>query len=223
MLVFLFLQGMFPHLTRHWLEQQVSLTPYLMYFYMINYHPDTMPSPFFFQPKKEPSSFAQAIRDPKWCLVMQQELAALKVNGTWSLQALPPRKKPVGCKWVYKIKFKSNGSVKSYKARLVAKGYNQIEGLDYCEIFAPITKLVTIRLLLDVASTQHWHIHQLDVNNAFLHGDLDEDVYMSLPPGFERKGETRVCKLHKSLYSLKQASRQWFIKLSTALKQTNYK
>lgn len=172
--------------------------------------------------EKEPASFAQAVCEPKWRLAMQQELAALKANGTWSLQALPLGKKPVGCKWVYKIKYNSDGTVERYKARLVAKGYNQIEGLDYGETFAPVAKLVTVRLLLAVASTQHWHLHQLDVHNAFLHGDLDEDVYMSLPPGFGRKGETRVCKLHKSLYGLKQASRQWFIKLSTALKQANF-
>ena len=172
--------------------------------------------------KTKSRPFAQAICDPKRCLAMQQELAALKANGTWSLQPLPPGKKSVGCKWVYKIKFKPDGIVERYKARLVVKGYNQIEGFDYRETFALVAKLVTVRLLLAMASTQHWLLHHLDVNNAFLHRDLDDNVYMSLPPGFGRKGETRVYKLHKSLYGLKQASRQWFIKLSTALKQASY-
>ncbi|CAL2232690.1 unnamed protein product [Prunus armeniaca] len=97
-----------------------------------------------------------------------------------------------------------------------------VEGLDYGETFALVAQLVTVRLILAVASTRHWHLYQRDVNNAFLNGDLDEDVYMNLPPGFGRKWETRVWKLHKSLYELKQAPHQWFIKLSIALKQAGY-
>lgn len=171
---------------------------------------------------KEPVSFSQAVRIPEWQAAMRAEVAALQSNGTWSLVPLPPHKRPIGCKWVYKVKLKPDGSVERYKARLVAKGYSQIEGVDYRETFAPVAKLTTVRVLLSLASIQGWHLHQLDVNNAFLHGDLHEEVYMKLPPGFGGKGETRVCKLHKSLYGLKQASRQWFIKLSMALKAAGF-
>ena len=154
---------------------------------------------------------------------MNKEIEALQANNTWSLVPLPLHKKPIGCKWVYKIKHNPDGTVERYKARLVAKGYSQVEGVDYRETFAPVAKLTTVRVLLGLASIQGWHLHQLDVNNAFLNGDLFEDVYMHLPPGFGRKGETRVCKLHKSLYGLKQASRQWFLKLSQALKSAGFK
>ncbi|KAM1292859.1 hypothetical protein ACFX2H_019596 [Malus domestica] len=171
---------------------------------------------------KEPTSFSQAVQDPKWRDAMQKEIVALHDNRTWTLVPLPPHKHPIGCKWIYKVKLKPDGSVERYKARLVAKGYSQIEGLDYRETFAPVAKLTTVRVLLSIASIRGWHLHQLDVNNAFLHGDLYEEVYMSLPPGFGRKGETRVCKLHKSIYGLKQASRQWFIKLSSALKTAGF-
>ena len=171
---------------------------------------------------KEPTSFLQAMEDPKWREAMHNEIQALQANSTWTLIELPSGKKPIGCRWVYKVKLKSDGTIERYKARLVAKGYNQIEGLDYTETFAPVAKLVTVRVLLSVAAIQGWHLHQLDVNNAFLHGDLDEAVYMSLPPGFGRKGETRVCKLNKSLYGLKQASRQWYLKLSSALKAAGF-
>ena len=172
---------------------------------------------------KEPRSFSQAVLDSRWREAMNTEIQALQANKTWSLVSLPSHKKPIGCKWVYKITYNPDGTIEPCKARLVAKGFSQVEGIDYRETFAPVAKLTTVRVLLSLASIQGWHLHQLDVNNAFLNGDLYEDVYMQLPPSFGRKGEHRVCKLHKSLYGLKQASRQWFLKLSSALKAAGFK
>ncbi|XP_015964557.1 uncharacterized mitochondrial protein AtMg00820-like [Arachis duranensis] len=107
---------------------------------------------------------------------MKDELDALELNKTWCLVDCPAGVKPVGCKWVYRIKRKSDGSVDRYKARLVAKGFTQTEGIDFLKIFSLVVKPATIRLVLSLASMKHWTIHQLDVNNAFLHGDLFEDT-----------------------------------------------
>ena len=120
---------------------------------------------------------------------MDEEIAAFELNNTWSITSLPLGKIPIGCKWVYRIKYHSNGSIERYKARLVANGYNQKEGLDYIETFSPMAKSVSERIVLSLAAVKGWKLHQMDVNNVFLHGDLDEEVYMSLPLGFHSKGE----------------------------------
>jgi hypothetical protein len=148
---------------------------------------------------------------------MATEISALKENHTWVVTDLPPHKQPIGCKWVYKIKYRVVGSIERYKACLVAKGYTQNEGVDYHETFSLMANMTTIRTLLAIAAAKHWTLHQLDVNNVFLHGELDEEVYMKLPPRFKTKGESQICKLTKSLYGLKQASRQWFSKFSDCL------
>ncbi|KAM0021620.1 putative RNA-directed DNA polymerase [Helianthus debilis subsp. tardiflorus] len=124
----------------------------------------------------EPKFFGQAIRDPKWIDAMKAEIQALEQNQTWTLEDLPDGKRAIDSKWVYKIKYKPNGDIERYKARLVAKGFTQLEGIDFHDTFAPVAKLVTVRTLLAVAVKRGWHTHQLDVNNAFLHGDLDEDI-----------------------------------------------
>ncbi|MCH80680.1 retrovirus-related Pol polyprotein from transposon TNT 1-94 [Trifolium medium] len=167
-------------------------------------------------------TYAEACKSQDWINAMNNEISALTANQTWSFVDLPPHIKPIGCKWVYKIKHKSDGSIERYKARLVAKGYNQIEGIDYFDTFSPVAKLTTVRVLLALASIHHWHLHQLDVNNAFLHGDLQEDVYMLVPEGVTCPKSNQVCKLKKSLYGLKQASRKWYEKLSNLLITEGY-
>ncbi|CAM8920304.1 unnamed protein product [Rhodiola kirilowii] len=150
---------------------------------------------------------------------MQKEITALEANNTWVLTTLPSGKTLVDCKWVYRLKFKSDGTLERYKARLVARGFTQVEGLDYHDTFAPVAKMTTVRCLLAVAAARKWPIYQLDVDNAFLHGSLDEEVYMKLPIGFYKKEKAagQVCKLVKSLYGLKQASKQWFAKFSEVI------
>ncbi|CAM8882810.1 unnamed protein product [Rhodiola kirilowii] len=118
---------------------------------------------------------------------MNKEISALEANNTWVITDLPADKTLVDCKWAYKLKFKSDGSLERYKARLVARGFTQVEGLDYHETFAPVAKMTTIRCMLAVATAKHWPIYQLDVDNAFLHGSLDEEVYMKLHVGFYKK------------------------------------
>ncbi|XP_074276256.1 uncharacterized protein LOC141600007 [Silene latifolia] len=170
----------------------------------------------------EPPSFKEAIRDDGWCEAMKLEIDALERNDTWELSDLPPNKKALGCRWIYKIKYKSDGSIERLKARLVVFGNHQIEGLDYGETFAPVVKMVTVRIFLAIAAINKWELHQMDVHNAFLHGDLDEEVYMKIPPGFSRGKEGKVCRLKKSLYGLRQAPRCWFAKLTTALKDYGF-
>ena len=151
---------------------------------------------------------------------MKAELHALEENGTWSLTTLPYGKRAVGCKWVYKLKFQVDGSLEQHKARLAAKEYTQ-QGVDYIDAFSLVAKLITVKLLLALAFIHSWFLVQFNVNNVFLHSDLTEEVYVSLPQGYLHEGETlpsnTVCRLHKSIYGLKQASRQWFVKFSCVL------
>ncbi|RVW27268.1 Retrovirus-related Pol polyprotein from transposon TNT 1-94 [Vitis vinifera] len=171
----------------------------------------------------EPSTLKQAFKDPNWTKAMEMEIAALHRNHTWDLVEQPPNVNVIGCKWVYKLKHKPDGSIERYKARLVAKGYNQTHGLDYFETFSPVVKAATIRIILTVALSFKWEIRQLDVHNAFLNGELEEQVYMSQPPGyFDPQFPNRVCRLKKALYGLKQAPRAWFQRLSSALLQWGF-
>ncbi|XXG51736.1 hypothetical protein AAC387_Pa03g0242 [Persea americana] len=125
----------------------------------------------------------EALRDPRWKEAMNEEMKSLQKNSTWEVGDLPEGKKPVGCRWVFTIKYKADGTIERYKARLVAKGYTQTYGIDYMETFALVAKINTVRILLSLAVNLDWPLHQFDVKNAFLHGDLQEEVYMELPPG----------------------------------------
>jgi len=165
----------------------------------------------------EPHTYTEACQDVKWIDVIHKEIKALEDNKTWYFTDLPKGKKPIGCKWIFKIKYKSDGTIERHKARLVAKGYTQLEGIDYIDTFSPVAKLTIMRLLLAIAATKNWYLHQLDVDNAFLHGNLDEEVYMNPPPGLQVPKPRQVCRLTKSLYGLKQASCQWFARLSSFL------
>ncbi|CAH9093346.1 unnamed protein product [Cuscuta epithymum] len=171
---------------------------------------------------KEPNNFGEAVRDPQWREAMSREIQALERTSTWEIRDLPPGKKAIYCKWVYKIKYKSDGSVERYKARLVVCGNRQVEGIDYGETFAPVAKMVTVRTILAVAASCHWELHQMDVDNAFLHGDLREEVYMHLPPGYSSSSPGKVCRLLRSLYGLRQAPRCWFSKLTTSLRSYGF-
>lgn len=134
---------------------------------------------------------------------MNEELSALELNDTWKIVLKLKDRKVIGSRWVYNIKHKFNGDIERLKARLVAKGHTQIEGFDYTETFSLIAKIVSVRTLIAVASIKNWYIFQMDVSNAFLHGDLNEEIFMNPPPGMLSPDDTKVCKLKKSLYGLK--------------------
>lgn len=185
-------------------------------------------------PIDEPVTFKDAVKFPEWCEAMNVELAALKANGTWEVVPLPSNKKTVSYRWFYKVKYHSDGQLDQYKICLVAKGFTQTAKMDYFETFSSVVKMTSFRLLMTIAAMHKWDITQLDVTNAFFHGTLDEEVYMSFPPCYsvpasvqdKYPGQRLVCHLLKSLYGLKQAPRQWFIALPIALlsfgfKQTN--
>ncbi|KAL6316699.1 hypothetical protein AAG906_019630 [Vitis piasezkii] len=152
----------------------------------------------------DPKSFKEAMKDVGWQKSMHEEIRALEENGTWTLEPLPKG----SVLW----------EVGGFLNQLVVLGNHQEAGIDYHETFSPVAKMTMVRAFLAIAASKNWELHQMDVHNAFLHGDLEEEVYMKLPPGFERSDPNLVCRLRKSLYGLKQAPRCWFAKLVTALK-----
>ncbi|KAJ0634467.1 putative RNA-directed DNA polymerase [Helianthus annuus] len=170
-----------------------------------------------------PSTTQEALKSEEWKKAMETEMEALKKNNTWEKCTLQPGKKLVGCRWVFSVKHRPDGMIERYKARLVAKGYTQTYG-DYFETFSPVAKIDTIRVLFSIAANKGWPLHQFDVKNVFLHGELNEEVYMDAPPGFNenfKAGET--CRLKKSLYGLKQSTRAWFGRFTLVMKKYGFK
>ena len=171
----------------------------------------------------EPLSYQEAVRSKKWRDAMDEEINSITKNDTWELATLPQGYKPIGVKWVYKEKKNAKGEVERYKARLVAKGYSQREGIDYDEVFAPVARLETVRLIISLAAQNKWKIHQMDVKSAFLNGFLEEEVYIEQPLGYEVKGhEGKVLKLKKALYGLKQAPRAWNTRIDKYFQDKNF-
>ncbi|GKA67517.1 ribonuclease H-like domain-containing protein [Tanacetum coccineum] len=170
-----------------------------------------------------PKSYRDAFSDPNWQNAMRDEYHALIKNKTWTLVPRPPDTNIVRCMWLFRHKYLADGTLSRYKARLVANGSTQLEGVDVDETFSPVVKPGTIRTVLSLAASRHWPIHQLDVKNAFLHGDLSETVYMHQPPGFQDSVHPDyVCLLQRSLYGLKQAPRAWFQRFASYITRVGF-
>jgi hypothetical protein len=165
-----------------------------------------------------PKSFRAALVDPNWCAGMEEQYRTLISNSTWDLVARPPDTNVVSGKWIFKHKNNADGTLERYKARWVVRGFTQRPGIDFDETLSPVVKPATVRMVLSLALSRQWPVHQLDVKNAFLHGILTEIVYCSQPAGFEDSAHPSfVCRLNKSLYGLKQAPRALYSHFTTFL------
>ncbi|RVW23482.1 Retrovirus-related Pol polyprotein from transposon TNT 1-94 [Vitis vinifera] len=175
---------------------------------------DVEPNLVLFTSTADPTTFEEVVQSSKWRATMDLEIEAIEKNGTWELTDLPEGVKKIGVKWVFKTKLNENGKVDKCKARLVAKGYAQQHGIDYTEVFAPVARWDTIRMVIALTARNGWSVYQLDVKSAFLHGELNEAVFIEQPQGYEKKGEEhKVYKLKKALYGLKQAPRAWYSRI----------
>jgi histone deacetylase 1/2 len=154
---------------------------------------------------------------------MDTEYGALMKNKTWHLVPPSHGKNVIDCMWIFKVKKKADGTLDRYKAHLVAKGHKQRYGIDYEDTFSPMVKAATIRIVLSMAVSRGWSLRQLDVQNAFLHGDLEEDVYMRQPPGYEDKSVPHyICKLDKAVYGFKLALCAWYSRLGHRLQELGF-
>ncbi|GKA11203.1 putative ribonuclease H-like domain-containing protein, partial [Tanacetum coccineum] len=172
----------------------------------------------------EPTSIAKALEDPDWVDAMQEEMQQFINQQVWKLVPLPDGKHAIGTKWILKNKRDARGIVVRNKARLVAQGHRQEEGIDYDEVFAPVARIEAIRLFLAFASYMGFLVYQLDVKSAFLYGEIEEEVYVTQPKGFEDPYFPKhVYRVVKALYGLHQAPQAWYARLSAFLLQHNYR
>ena len=162
----------------------------------------------------DPFYFEEAMKDAKWRQAIDSKINSIEKNKTLSLSELPTRAKRIGVKRVYKTKYNEHGEIDKHKACLVAKCYSEKHEIDYTEVFTPITRMDTVRIIIALVAQKGWKIFQLDVKSSFLYGELSEEVYIEQPRGYEMKGrEHLVYKLHKALYGLKQAPRACLVEL----------
>ncbi|GJZ88807.1 putative RNA-directed DNA polymerase [Tanacetum coccineum] len=175
----------------------------------------------------EPECYAEAMEDEhkkEWFEAVEAEMNSLHENNTFELVKLPKGKRALKNKWVYKLKTKEHTSRPRYKARLVVKGFSQKRGIDFDEIFSPVVKMGSIRVVLCLAASLDLEVEQMDVNISFIHGDQEKEIYMEQPEGYQVKGkEDYVCRLQKSLYGLKQALRQWYKKFESVIGKQGYR
>lgn len=174
----------------------------------------------------DPLTYREAMASAQraqWRGATDSEMQSLKRAGTYSLVLLPVGRSVLGCKWVFKAKYGADGQIVKYKARVVAKGFLQRFGVDYDETYAPVARYPSIRAVLALAAHHGWELHQMDVKSAYLNGDLDEEIYMAQPEGYDSAETSHlVCKLHKSLYGLRQAARTWHLKMDDALREERF-
>jgi len=175
----------------------------------------------------DPTSYDEAMRSAnssKWLEAMREEMKSMSSSGVWDLEEISKGAKTVGYKWVYKTKYDSQGNVERIKARLVAKSFTQREGIDYHETFSPVSCKDSFRIIMALVAHYDLELHQMDAKMAFLHGDLEETVYMAQLKGFVMEGKERMgCRLKKSIYGLKQASRQWYLKFDRIIRSFGFK
>jgi Reverse transcriptase (RNA-dependent DNA polymerase) len=155
----------------------------------------------------------ESVNSHKWTKAMDEEIKSMYDNKVWDIVPLPECVKPIGCKWIFKTKKDSEGNVKRYKIRLVAKRFTQKDGINFTETFSPVSTKDSFRIIMAFVAHFDLELHQMDVKTTFLNEDVDECIYMSQPPNYESDDSKQIiCKLKKSIYGLKQASRQWYFK-----------